>query len=414
MAELNSLTLNGVRYDSFPDRTAREDNIVSGSGLSMSAVNLLIDILRRAVYTEDVSDQIARLYDILIRNTDDDTNSGDNDDTDVDTGDPYDIVVVNASVSVSNNEQGIELGNYNNGQRATLLASDGTVKLPITGSGTVTNYSLVRIPRNTEKITIKGGTEFTFGVQIFELMTGTKFSRKVDSGWIDMTDNQYVYDILPEYADGNHFVAINFRMDNASVFDVNSYTDTLSLYFGDVDDSGDNGSGDDNTGDDNTGDSGSGDENNGDVSAVLVSASVTGSSATGAELGNYNNNLRATLLTTDGDIKLTIPATGETTNYSLIRIPENAVKCVFTGTSEFSYGVSVFAQITDANTNKNKYSQISDSGWIDMTSEIAEYAISSNYAKGNHYISVNFKMDSGSTFDIESYKDIITARFSFA
>jgi hypothetical protein len=216
-----------------------------------------------------------------------------------------------------------------------------------------------------------------------------------------------VYDILPEYADGNHFIAINFRMDNASVFDVNGYINALSLYFGDTDNDGNDTPGD------NTGGN-TDNEDNGTVSAVLVSASITGSSATGAELGNYNNNLRATLLTTDGDIKLTIPATGETTNYSLIRIPENAVKCVFTGTSEFSYGVSVFAQISDANTNKNKYSQISDSGWIDMTSEIAEYAISSNYAKGNHYISVNFKMDSGSTFNIESYKDIITARFSFA
>ena len=320
----------------------------------------------------------------------------------VEHDEPYDTVVVSASVTAtSGTAQGVELGNYNNGYRATLLASDGVVKLPITVSGDMTNYSLIRIPIDTEKATIIGGAEFTFGVQIFELMNGTKFQIKVDSGWIDMTGNKYVYDIADTYSDGNHYIAVNFKKDDASVFDVESYKDIFSMYFGDVEDSGNTGG--------NTGDNGgSGDDNSGVVSAVLISAGISNPTGTEIQLANYNNGQRATLVTTDGDIKLSIAVTNETTDYSLIKIPANATTFAFTGSAVFNYGIGIFA------VENAKYSQKVDSGWIDMTSDSGEYAIASEYADGNHYISANFKKDDAGVFDVESYKDIITAKFKFA
>lgn len=419
-----------------------ENMFVGAGGLSNRAKTLLIDILRRGTYTENVSNRISELSSALNAsdtggdtggdnggNTGGDTggdnggsnngndngdtggdngndtggDNGSGDNTNVGTGDSYEKLVVNASITAtSGTAQGVELGNYNNGQRATLLASDGVVKLPIAVSGDMTSYSLIRIPRDTEKVTINGGTEFTIGLFIFELLDGTKFSKKVDTGWINMSENKYVYNISTEYADGNHYIAVNFKMDDASVFDVNSYTDILSLYFGDMDDSGDNGSGD-NTGNDNNG-------NNvdGDISAVLVSAGISNPTGSEIQLANYNNGQRATLVTTDGDIKLSIAVTNETTNYSLIKIPANATALALTGSAEFHYGIGIFA------VENNKYLQKVDSGWVDMISDSGEYAIPSEYADGNHYISANFKKDDASVFDVESYKNIITAKFNFA
>ena len=386
---------------------------VTGSGIGEDAKNLLIKILRGATYTTNMSDDITKLTEALNNESDgteDDTgsdsggsvggdnggNTGSEDDTNVDVGDDYEKVVVNASISAVSNTQGVELGNYNNGQRATLLASGGIVNIPITGDGGLTTYSLIRIPRGTSKVTINGSAEFTFGVFIFELLDSTTFSKRVDSGWIDMTGSYYVYDLSTDYADGNHYIAVNFRQDNTNTFDVESYKNVLSLNFGDVINNN-TGSGDDMS-----------DNNTIDVSAILVSASVTGSSTTGAELGNYENNQRATLLTTDGDIKLTVPATGETTNYSLIPIPANATALLLTGSADFHYGVSIFSV-----SNGTKYTQQLDSGWIDMTSNEAEYTIASEYADGNQYIAVNFRLDTYGTFSIDDYAKAIGIRFIF-
>lgn len=248
---------------------------------------------------------------------------------------------------------------------------------------------------------------YMYGVQIFKAESaGLTFpykpenvsydgvtERLVDSGWMT---NDYSY--TPD--SDNCILAVNFRKkdytdmgdsDYAAIAENFIFEETVS-------------SGDDN----NT------NEETVEISAVLVSASVTGSSGTGAELGHISTSRRATLLTTDGDIKLTVPETGETTNYSLIRIPQNTDKCVITGTSVFSYGISVFRSIFDADTYKYRYSQMSDSGWIDLTSNRAEYAILSNYADGNHYIAINFKKDNNGVFEVEDYKDVITAKFSFA
>jgi len=142
-------------------------------------------------------------------------------------------------------------------------------------------------------------------------------------------------------------------------------------------------------------------------SIVLVSASVTGSSANGAELGNYGLGTRATLLVMGGDIKLSIPSTGETTNYGLIQIPAGATSIMVTGTKDFHFGVSIFS------VENGKYTQQFDSGWTDMTSDRSTFAIPAGYADGNHALSVNFRLDSYGSFVVDNYANTIGMRFNY-
>ena len=163
MKEMKTLTLNGKTYDSFPDQEARaaieelkQNGLVPDSGqnptggLSATAANLLIYILRSGVYEENVSNHISALAEELAKNSD---NSGDSGDS---------------------------------GGSGGSGTEDDT---PVVSNYYTVSYNLDNVESNNNVDSIKEGSQF---VAVLTANTGFKIdSVVVTMGGTDITDSAY-------------------------------------------------------------------------------------------------------------------------------------------------------------------------------------------------------------------------------
>lgn len=184
----------------------------SGTGIPTEAKTLLIQILRRGAYNDDVSSMITALGVALNIVT------------------PSEYVIEQGSVTMSTSAiVGCFLG-MNNMQRVSLFAQSGVLPITDQSSNPIYRYP-INIPKGATgaKLTLPSSS-FIFGYFVVSIAS-EKYVKDVDSGWQTNVTYPRVIDMPAEYSDGSHYLFINIAYSSGAAITPDVIEGQVALEF---------------------------------------------------------------------------------------------------------------------------------------------------------------------------------------